>query len=398
MSHAPCQFLKDATKILQIKGGGLKSHTKTRWSTMWNCINSIVRLEFALRGAVYRMPNQNIEFKNHCVIKFNERYDEFSDDLFLLAFFLHPRYHGNGINPSKIHNITVKAAQIWKNMGHDQESCGKLLSQMRKYMKNKAPFNQHYNYKSDTPIIWWETAQNTKEEWELQALALRLFAVSPHSASSVDWVEGMCKLHTYYITNAKRELPYYAVDTSECSLCEKMIDTLIEISDELVEDEVIVSQRRQTVVLDPEREDYDIEALIAKEMNDDNGSFGYKYSVVYEKFAIHIPSHPGHPLFHACQIFEPKFIHLDEWAIYCRSTIDVNLMETTLDEYWLNIAESLPLLSQIALDYIWLPISSCSVERSFSKYNSILDDNWQNLSMESLSSLNILYFNSSLKQ
>ncbi|EXX66838.1 hypothetical protein RirG_119980 [Rhizophagus irregularis DAOM 197198w] len=38
------------------------------------------------------------------------------------------------------------------------------------------------------------------------------------------------------------------------------------------EDEVIVSQRRQTVVLDPEREDYDIEALIAKEMNDDNGS------------------------------------------------------------------------------------------------------------------------------
>ncbi|RGB27233.1 hypothetical protein C1646_769369 [Rhizophagus diaphanus] len=36
------------------------------------------------------------------------------------------------------------------------------------------------------------------------------------------------------------------------------------------EDEVIVSQRRQTVVLDPESGDYDIEALIAKEMNDDN--------------------------------------------------------------------------------------------------------------------------------
>ncbi|PKY61469.1 hypothetical protein RhiirA4_486496 [Rhizophagus irregularis] len=33
-----------------------------------------------------------------------------------------------------------------------------------------------------------------------------------------------------------------------------------------------------------------------------------------------------------------------------------------------------------------------SVKRSFFKYNSILDDNQQNLSMESLSSLNILYF------
>ncbi|CAB5098456.1 unnamed protein product [Rhizophagus irregularis] len=57
-------------------------------------------------------------------------YDKFSDDLFLLAFFLHPRYYSNGINPSKIHNITVKAAQIWKNMGYNQESCEKLLSQM----------------------------------------------------------------------------------------------------------------------------------------------------------------------------------------------------------------------------------------------------------------------------
>ena len=31
--------------------------------------------------------------------------------------------------------------------------------------------------------------------------------------------------------------------------------------------------------------------------------------MAYEKFAIHIPSHPGHPLFRACQIFDPKFIH-----------------------------------------------------------------------------------------
>jgi len=37
------------------------------------------------------------------------------------------------------------------------------------------------------------------------------------------------------------------------------------------------------------------------------------------------------------------------------------------------MAECLSLLSQI-LDYIWLLVSSCSVERSFSKYNTILDD------------------------
>ena len=33
-SHTMCQHLKDAIEALQIRGGGLKSHTKTRWSTM----------------------------------------------------------------------------------------------------------------------------------------------------------------------------------------------------------------------------------------------------------------------------------------------------------------------------------------------------------------------------
>ncbi|GBB92796.1 hypothetical protein RclHR1_20590003 [Rhizophagus clarus] len=292
-----CRIITFILHPLKVKVGCLESRT----SSLADCYIHLL----SLASAVYHMLNQNIEFKNHCVIKFNEQYDEFSDDLFLLAFFLHSRYHGNGINPSKIHNITVKATQIWKNMGHDQESCGKLLSQMRKYMKNKAPFNQHYNYKSDTPIIC--------ASCERSFSVLGWFYGQRRTKLAVDQVEGMCKLYTYYITNTKRKLPYYAIDTSESSLHEKMIATLTEISDELVgkgdydflykeniidtiidmsktynlnvaldididshifnmEDEVIVSQRRQTVVLDPEHEDYNIEVLIAKEMNDDNGS------------------------------------------------------------------------------------------------------------------------------
>jgi hypothetical protein len=46
-SHAMCQFLQEAIEVLQIRGGNLKSHTKTRWSTIWDCIDSIVRLELA---------------------------------------------------------------------------------------------------------------------------------------------------------------------------------------------------------------------------------------------------------------------------------------------------------------------------------------------------------------
>ncbi|CAG8829837.1 15381_t:CDS:2, partial [Cetraspora pellucida] len=315
-SHAACQFLDDAIKILQIKGGTLKSHTKTRWSTMWDCFDSIVRLEFAfirilsehgndlsnhikdilndldfykncrivasvlyplkisvgclesrtstladcyvhlvsLASAIYYLPNRNLEFKNYCIEKYNKRWNEFSNDTYLLAFFLHPGYHGDGIDFGKFHDITIKAAQIWKDMGHDQESCSKLLSQLRKYKLRRPPFDQLYNFNSDTAINWWETARNSKVDWELQALALRIFAITTHSAScersfsifgwfygqrhtnlSLERVEGMCKLHTFYITNAKQELPYYASDTTENLLHYQIIDSMKAIEDELEE-------------------------------------------------------------------------------------------------------------------------------------------------------------------
>jgi hypothetical protein len=45
----------------------------------------------------------------------------------------------------------------------------------------------------------------------------------------------MCKLHTFYITNAKHELPYYAVDISENQLRTQIIDSIMRIGDELEE-------------------------------------------------------------------------------------------------------------------------------------------------------------------
>ena len=59
----------------------------------------------------------------------------------------------------------------------------------------------------------------------------------------------------------------------------------------------------------------------------------------------------------------------------------------------MNLGDKLPILSKIALDYIWLPVSSCSVERSFSIYNNILNENRQNLSEDYLKRLNMMYFN-----
>lgn len=146
-------------------------------------------------------------------------------------------------------------------------------------------------------------------------------------------------------------------------------------------------------------------------------AFQAAFKAAHNKFAMHIPNHPGRPLFYACQVFDPKYIHngdilrknirqynaikefinpsdelLREWGIYCELGNEF-LGEIELDQYWLNKSTQLPILSNIALDYIWLPISSCTVERSFSMYNSLLDSDRQNLSQDSLKKLNMLYFN-----
>ncbi len=218
-------------------------------------------------------------------------------------------------------------------MGHDEESCGKLLVQLRKYKSKREPFSHKFNA-NETPVIWWESAQS-RDEWELQILALRLFAITPHSAScersfsilswfygqrranlAVNRVEGMCKLHTYYITNSKKELPYYSVNTSANLLYNKIVNSIEEINNELEgnlteedfnlfgDEDVVdaeintsqmynlnvakdieidsqifnmelggneineteISQRRQPVVL-IQQLDYDIEALVAREID-----------------------------------------------------------------------------------------------------------------------------------
>ncbi|RHZ82835.1 hypothetical protein Glove_103g129 [Diversispora epigaea] len=128
--------------------------------------------------------------------------------------------------------------------------------------------------------------------------------------------------------------------------------------------------------------------------------FQEAFEVAYEKFKLHIPNYPAHSLFYASQRYHTKDIRRyniikefdnpsDEWGIYCGLDNEI-INEIELDQYWLSKETQLPILYKIAFDYIWLPVSSCSVERSFSMYNSLLDSDRQNLSLDSLKRLNIL--------
>jgi len=63
---------------------------EARTTTLADCYIHLV----SLAGAIYRLPIQNMQFRYYCTEKFNERWNEFSNNTNLLAFFLHPKYHG----------------------------------------------------------------------------------------------------------------------------------------------------------------------------------------------------------------------------------------------------------------------------------------------------------------
>ncbi|UZO11740.1 uncharacterized protein OCT59_003298 [Rhizophagus irregularis] len=70
--------------------------------------------------------------KNSCIKTFNERYKEFDEDIYLLAFFLHPQYKGAGIHNIQFERIQKTALNIWKNLGHKKTSGLELKAQLHK--------------------------------------------------------------------------------------------------------------------------------------------------------------------------------------------------------------------------------------------------------------------------
>lgn len=47
-SHIVGKLLADAATTLQIEGGGLKTYSETRWTSMYEAANSVSRLRIAL--------------------------------------------------------------------------------------------------------------------------------------------------------------------------------------------------------------------------------------------------------------------------------------------------------------------------------------------------------------
>uniref|UniRef100_U9U4N9 HAT C-terminal dimerisation domain-containing protein n=1 Tax=Rhizophagus irregularis (strain DAOM 181602 / DAOM 197198 / MUCL 43194) TaxID=747089 RepID=U9U4N9_RHIID len=269
-SHIGHNLLSECAKNLEIKGGGLKCFIKTRWTSMYEATYSIVRMKRALEEVMTKHPekitnavvNNLVGFQQHAIQAFNKRWEEFDISLYLLAYFLHPKFRTNGLKARKYSLITSAASRIWKSMGNNQNSCEDLYLQMRKYKFYLEPYNEKFKDEDETPILWWLSTDDTKKY--LQELALHVLSVTPHSAScervfsTLGWiygkhrlrlqtskVESMAKIRSFYISKVNDELRYASSKYSERELKIMVDESLNDIEEDFEDDEperVLVEQ------------------------------------------------------------------------------------------------------------------------------------------------------------
>ena len=56
------------------------------------------------------------------------RYEEFVDNIYILAFFLHPGYKEMTLWYGQFHSLSLKADNIWQGMGKSKKSYETLIT------------------------------------------------------------------------------------------------------------------------------------------------------------------------------------------------------------------------------------------------------------------------------
>ncbi|CAG8838938.1 39354_t:CDS:2, partial [Gigaspora margarita] len=232
-SHKAAAILNQKILQYQVSGGGLKTYVETRWTTVHECVSSIVRLK-------------------NCLEEIRENHSEFISPTILAilrsrGFFIDMQYLSDVLLPIREAILAVEAncaglkfgtfplianyaGRVWQQMGKQSKSCETLITQLRIYKEQKKfingipnPYTAPYTIGNDTPLMWWNTCEVKPNH--LQRLAIKLFSITPSSAicermfSALGWIygkhrtrlnvdrlEGLAKVYRFNLSNPIEQL------------------------------------------------------------------------------------------------------------------------------------------------------------------------------------------------
>ncbi|GBC32543.2 ribonuclease H-like domain-containing protein [Rhizophagus irregularis DAOM 181602=DAOM 197198] len=266
-----CAALREEIFHTFTVGGNLKTSTKTRWSTAWDCCESLLRNENNIRSVLEQKPQifarvnatknlindrqfwinveqlrnliapvkkavKDVEFQNTILadvfvelVKIAIAVQEIPTPLNnQFPYFLHPTYRGDNLTHNTYKKIILrKALEIWKQTGGGEKSAKILKTQMNLYRNQESPFDDDFIESVDTVKNWWSSCELKQNENHISILALKLHSITPHNASTervfsvLNWylckrrnkmnishLESLAQIHSFLIANAPGELNF----------------------------------------------------------------------------------------------------------------------------------------------------------------------------------------------
>ena len=195
--------VESLTRILEPAKNAVKS-VECKNANMADIFIALIQMAIAIKALLTESTAKLKEFRQKCIQFYNKRWKEFDIELYLLAYFLHPKYHGKGLIPETFQLIQRKALSLWSNLGGGAKSALILAIQINNYDGYKSPYNFSYMDELQTPQSWWLGCKQSNHY--LQELALYILSIVPHSAncervfSVLSWFTQKRRSRYIYIT------------------------------------------------------------------------------------------------------------------------------------------------------------------------------------------------------
>ena len=121
---------------------------KRKNTTMADVFVALIQMALAIKSLPTESSDELKNFRQKCIQFYNYRWKQFDFELYLLTYFLHPKYYGNGLIPETYQMIQRKALTLWQKISGGAKSALTLAIQMNNYDNKKPPYD--FPYVSET--------------------------------------------------------------------------------------------------------------------------------------------------------------------------------------------------------------------------------------------------------
>ncbi|CAB4401245.1 unnamed protein product [Rhizophagus irregularis] len=111
-------------------------------TTFADCFIVLIRLASTIK----KIPVERglVNFQNHVINSINKCWESFNVMPYILVYFLHPGYQGNGLK-NMWTKISEYAQKLWENMGYNIDDQEILITQMLNFKAKQAEYNSRQN-------------------------------------------------------------------------------------------------------------------------------------------------------------------------------------------------------------------------------------------------------------